>query len=213
MIDKSVNNHPTQIVNHHCLSPFPTKTIKPKWISSRRSVCLWRMIVVGNGLAPFRLAMLRTGSSPFPTKTIKPRWISSRRSVCLWRMIVVGNGLAPFRLAMLRKGSSPFPTKTIKPRWISSRRSVCLWRMIVVGNGPTLRSNPTGFTCFVCSIVSLPEGFCLPRSSHELLSVLILSTFGPSQKTLGTMASADFCHLSLSSQTGLLSKTMADLPR
>ena len=52
------------------------------------------------------------------------------------------------------------------------------------GNGSTLRSNPTGFTCFVCSVVPLPEGFCLLRSSHELLTVLILSLFGPSQKKL-----------------------------
>ena len=50
-------------------------------------------------LAPFRLTMLRKGTSPFPTKTVKPRWIPLRCSAWLWQ-IIVGNGLAPFRLVV-----------------------------------------------------------------------------------------------------------------
>ena len=92
------------------------------------------MIIVGNGLAPFRLFVaddycrerpravpfghVEEGDKPLPYE-------NNQAKVDI---------LAPFRLAMLRKGTSPFLTKTIKPRWISSRRSACLWRMIVVGN-------------------------------------------------------------------------------
>ena len=63
-------------------------------------------------------------------------------------------------------------------------------------DGSTLCSTPTGFTHFVRSGVPLSEGFGLLCSSYELLIVLILSVFSPSQLVIhltGTMASADPC--------------------
>ena len=62
----------------------------------------------------------------------------------------------------------------------------------------TLCTTPTDFTHFACTEVPLSEGFGLLCSSHELLIVLILSMFSPSQLSIhltGTMASADSCFL------------------
>ena len=71
--------------------------------------------------------------------------------------------------------------------------------------GSTLSTTPTGFTYFVCVVVPLSEAFGLPCSPYELLILLILSMFSPSRKkTPGTMASADPCCLSLTSQSELL---------
>src|SRR5512139_262620 len=72
------------------------------------------------------------------------------------------------------------------------------------GDASTLRSPPTGFTCFGKASVPLSEGFCLPCSSHELLVVLIHLLVRPfSRQQRDTTASADPCHLSLLSRTGL----------
>ena len=65
-------------------------------------------------------------------------------------------------------------------------------------DGSNLCTPPTGFTHFVCTVAPLSEGFGLLCSSYELLIVLILSMFSPSQLFLnltGTMASADSCFL------------------
>ena len=73
-------------------------------------------------------------------------------------------------------------------------------------DGSNLCTTPTGFTHFVCTVAPLSEGFGLLCSSYELLIVLILSMFSPSQLFLhltGTMASADSCYLSLVSQPEL----------
>jgi hypothetical protein len=48
------------------------------------------------------------------------------------------------------------------------------------GDGSVLCAIPTGFTHFVCTAVLLSEAFSLLGSSHELLSILILSMFSPS---------------------------------
>ncbi|HEY5158314.1 MAG TPA: hypothetical protein VII93_10180 [Anaerolineales bacterium] len=48
------------------------------------------------------------------------------------------------------------------------------------GDASPLCSSPTGFTCFVGAAVPLSAGFCLLRSSLELLIVLILLLFSPS---------------------------------
>jgi len=45
-----------------------------------------------------------------------------------------------------------------------------------------LCTSPIGFTYFAGAVVPLAEGFCLPGSFLELLSILILSLFGPSQQ-------------------------------
>src|SRR5512139_111945 len=72
------------------------------------------------------------------------------------------------------------------------------------GDASTLRSPPTGFTCFGKTSVPLSEGFCLPCSSHELLVVLIHLLVRPfSRQRRDTTASADPCHLSLLSRAGL----------
>src|SRR5512139_1882356 len=72
------------------------------------------------------------------------------------------------------------------------------------GDASTLRSPPTGFTCFGKTSVPPSEGFCLPGSSRELLVVLIPLLVQPfPHHRRGTMASADSCHLSLLSRTGL----------
>src|SRR5512139_28361 len=72
------------------------------------------------------------------------------------------------------------------------------------GVASTLRSPPTGFTCFGSSVVPRSEGFCLPRSSLELLDVLILLLVRPFPRLQrGTTASADSYRLNLSSRTGL----------
>ena len=42
------------------------------------------------------------------------------------------------------------------------------------GKSSALRTCPTGFTCLVCSPVSLPKSFCLLRSFLELFTVLVL---------------------------------------
>jgi len=83
------------------------------------------------------------------------------------------------------------------------------------GDGSTLCTTPTGFTHFVCTAAPRSEAFGHPCSSHELLSILILSMFSPSQPTLatGTMASADPCRLNLASLPGLLDSRTAGLPR
>jgi hypothetical protein len=74
-------------------------------------------------------------------------------------------------------------------------------------DGSTLCKTPTGFTRFDSAVVPLSVVFGLWSSSCELLIVFILSVFSPSQQELihaGTMASADPCHLSLTSRSGLL---------
>ncbi|MEI6291765.1 MAG: hypothetical protein WCP19_15195 [Chloroflexota bacterium] len=55
------------------------------------------------------------------------------------------------------------------------------------GNDSTLCTIPTGFTRFACTAVSLSETFGLPCSSLELLILLILSVFSPSQQLLSTL--------------------------
>ena len=54
-------------------------------------------------------------------------------------------------------------------------------------DGSTLCTNPIGFTHFVCTVVPLSEVFGLLCSSCELLIVLILSMFSPSQRTLTSL--------------------------
>ena len=50
-------------------------------------------------------------------------------------------------------------------------------------DGSTLCTTPIGFTHFICTIVPLSEAFGLLCSSCELLILLILSMFSPSQRT------------------------------
>ena len=73
-----------------------------------------------------------------------------------------------------------------------------------IEDGSAPGSSPIGFTDFVGSVVSLSGKGCLLCSSCKLLKLLFLSDVRPFPSDGGgTTASADSCHLNLTSQSGL----------
>ncbi len=58
---------------------------------------------------------------------------------------------------------------------ILSHSSALAFPSLRAGDCSTLCSSPAGFTCFACPVVPLSGAFGLPRSSHDLCKVLVLS--------------------------------------